>query len=54
MYAIYVQGFDGSLDHVEHYDNEEAFGFAVAEYCGLGYEVLGKGRHVMVKPTEGA
>ena len=29
---------DGRLDSIERYEDEEAFGFAYAEYCSLGYD----------------
>lgn len=29
---------DGRLDSIEKYEDAEAFGFAYAEYCSLGYD----------------
>ena len=50
-YTLEVIRLDGSC-HVETYHNKEVFGESYAEYCGLGYESLARGRHATVWEKE--
>ena len=36
-YSITVLDFDGSEKYMETYDNEERWGFALADFYGCGY-----------------
>lgn len=37
-FALMILNFDGSLESIARYNDEEDFGFAYADYCGLGYD----------------